>query len=129
MRSRLSRQASAAEVDAAVSPATEASVCRLVQSTRSKGEGRSGRQQRACDIWADAQEAEEEGHLPGFVSVTSKKEERRDTWSESDSQYKQTPSHQQQNVSRSGLRPRGGTDVTPSWTSGVSGTRSGRQSC
>lgn len=30
------------------------------------------------------QEVRREGHLPGYVSVTSKKEERRDTWSESD---------------------------------------------
>lgn len=35
------------------------------------------------------QEVRREGHLPGYVSVTSKKEERRDTWSESDKSVRQ----------------------------------------
>lgn len=34
-------------------------------------------------------EVRRKGHLPGYVSVTSKKEERRDTWSESDKSVRQ----------------------------------------
>lgn len=42
-------------------------------------------------------EAEEKGHLPGYVSVTSKKEERRDTWSESNKSVQgKRHSHRQQ---------------------------------
>lgn len=45
---------------------------------------------RAREREADGpQEVGREGHLPGYVSVTSKKEERRDTWSESDKSVRQ----------------------------------------
>lgn len=83
--SRPNWQSCRAKVDTAVSSATEPSVCRLVQLTQSKGEvseEAKGNGKRVT-YGPTPREAEEEGHLPGYVSVTSKKEERRDTWSES----------------------------------------------
>lgn len=49
-------------------------------------------QEREADgffLSSGPQEVRGGGHLPGYVSVTSKKEERRDTWSESDKSVRQ----------------------------------------
>lgn len=75
---------------------------RLIQRTPNgkKEEGTT----RKCFTWQ--QEVRREGHLPGCVSVTSKKEERRDTWSESDKSVKQTSytfSKMKRNCCSSGL--------------------------
>lgn len=127
-RSRLNWQASTAKVDAAVSSATEPSVCRLVQSTQSKGEVRSERQQRACDIWADTQGGGGRGTLTGLRLCDQQKgREKRHLVKEWQISTSKHHTHQQQNLSRSHLRPRGGTDVTLSWMSGVSGTWSRMQ--
>lgn len=74
-----------AKTDLAVSSATEPSVF-AVSLNRLTPEARGGAKgdEEAWDTQADTVEAEEQGHLPDYVSVTSKKEERRDTWSESD---------------------------------------------
>lgn len=57
----------------------------LIQLTPKARQGSTGYKKHATYFWP---EGGTKGHLPDYVSVTSKKEERRDTWSESDKSVK-----------------------------------------
>lgn len=58
--------------------------------TDSKGQQKRGAGETSRWLFSTwPQEVRRKGHLPGYVSVTSKKEERRDTWSESDKSVRQ----------------------------------------
>lgn len=62
----------------------------LFNTLQGQGE-QQNRVQGACDIFSAWPQGDgRKGHLPGYVSVTSKKEERRDTWSESNKSVKRT---------------------------------------
>lgn len=118
-------QACIAKVDTAVCLLGNWTHClssRSIDSVQRRREGANGNRKRVT-YGPTTREAEEVEHLPGYVSVTSKKEERRDTWSESNKSV-------QANIIRTSSKTteaEGGSDAAFSCMSGVSATRSQMQ--